>query len=288
MITRRPTFPIALGLVVVGIVSVQAGASIAKTLFDEVSPSAMVWLRLATSSTILMLVVRPRVRGHDRGDWLTILGFGLCLGSMNWVFYQSFDRIPVGVAVTIEFLGPLTLAVVGSRRARDLVWAALAAAGVVLLGTERVGWDWLGAGLALLAGALWAAYILLAARTGSRWQGLDGLALASVVATLVVTPGLIGNTGGMAHPHVLLTGTAVGLLSSVIPYSAEIVALRSIPAATFGVLMSLEPAAAALTALLIIGEHLEPLQWVAVGCVVIASVGATRTTSGTGAPPPID
>jgi len=240
-----------------------------------------------TSTAILLVLVRPRVRGRDRADWLTVLAFGACLACMNWAIYQSFARIPIGVAVTIEFLGPLALAVIGSHRPRDLVWAALAATGVVLLGAERTTWDWAGAGLALLAGTAWAGYILLSSRTGRRWPGLDGLAVASLVAAFLLSPALLTSSHGLGEPHVLLAGAAVGLLSSVVPYSAEIVALRRIPAVTFGVLMSLEPAAAALTALLIVGEHLGGVQWVAIGCVVAASVGATRSTSAT-TPPPID
>lgn len=284
---RRPSFAVAIALVVVGIVSVQAGASVAKTLFDEISPSGMVWLRLVTSTVILLAVARPRFSGRSRADWLTVVGFGICLGGMNWAIYQSLSRIPIGVAVTIEFLGPLTLAVVGSHRPRDLAWAGLAATGVVLLGSERAGWDWTGAALAVLAGAAWAGYILFSARTGRRWEGLDGLAVASLIAMVMLTPALFGIGDQLSRPHVVITGAAVGLLSSVIPYSAEITALRRVPAATFGVLMSLEPAAAALTALVIVGEHLRPLQWLAVGCVVAASIGATRT-SGVAAHPPVD
>ena len=287
VISRRPTFPVALALVVVGIVSVQAGASVAKGLFDEISPSGMVWLRLVTSTVVLLLVARPRLRGRNRSDWLTVVGFGICLGTMNWAIYHSFARIPIGIAVTIEFLGPLTLAVVGSHRPRDLVWAGLAGLGVVLLGAERGSWDWLGAALAVLAGTAWAGYIVLSARTGRHWEGLDGLAVASLVATILLTPAL-GEIGDrLDEAHIVLTGAAVGLLSSVIPYSAEITALRRIPTATMGVLMSLEPAAAALTALLIIGEHLRSVQWLAIGCVVVASVGATRTQRPT-APAPVD
>jgi inner membrane transporter RhtA len=180
----------------------------------------------------------------------------------------------------------LTLAVIGSHRPRDLVWAGLAGAGVVLLGAERSSWDWTGAALAVLAGTAWAGYILFSARTGQRWQGLDGLAVASLVATALLTPALWQIGGRLDEPHIVLTGAAVGLLSSVIPYSAEMTALRTVPAPTFGVLMSLEPAAAALTALLILGEQLRPLQWLAIGCVVAASIGATRTTAGT--PPTLD
>jgi len=287
LLARRPSLPVALALVVVGIVSVQAGASFAKTIFDEVSPSGMVWLRLATSTVVLLIAARPRLTGRRRQDWWTVIAFGLCLGTMNWAIYQSFARIPIGVAVTIEFLGPLAVAVVGSHRPRDLLWAALAAAGVVLLGAERSSWSWTGAAFALLAGVAWAGYILLSARTGRRWDGLDGLAVASTVAVLLLTPALLQHPGELAHGHVLATGAAVGLLSSVIPYSAEITALRRLPPATFGVLMSLEPAAAALTALLIVGEHLRALQWVAVACVVAASIGATRTEPAS-APPPVD
>ncbi|HWU20743.1 MAG TPA: EamA family transporter, partial [Nocardioides sp.] len=162
--------------------------------------------------------------------------------------------------------------------------AGLAGAGVVLLGAQRGSWDWTGAGLALLAGAAWAGYIVLSARTGRHWQGLDGLAVASLIATVLLTPGLLRIGDRLTEPHIVLAGAAVGMLSSVIPYSAELTALRRVPTATMGVLMSLEPAAAALTALVIIGEHLRPVQWLAIVCVVVASIGATRTTTATTAP----
>ncbi|MEQ6902332.1 EamA family transporter [Nocardioides sp. YIM 152588] len=272
-----PPLGLAVALVLVGIASVQLGAGVAKTLFDEVEPTAIVWLRLATSSLVLVALARPRLRGRTREEWLTVLAFGASLGVMNWAIYQSFSRIPIGVAVTFEFVGPLTLAALGFSRRRDLAWVALAGVGVVLLGAERSGLDPLGVGFALLAGAAWASYILLSARTGRQWPGLDGLAVASVVALVVVTPGLVGvDAGGLADTRILLLGAAVGLLSSVVPYSAELVALRRLPAATFGVLMSLEPAAAALVGLLVVGETLAPAQWLAIGCVVAASIGATR------------
>lgn len=265
-------------LVLIGIASVQLGAGVAKSLFDEVSPSALVFLRLATSTLVLLLWARPSLRGRSRSDLLVLLGFGASLGLMNLAIYQSFARIPLGIAVTIEFVGPLTLAVVGSRRAHDLVWVGLAAVGVVLLGAERADLDLLGVLFALVAGACWAAYILLSGATGRRFEGLDGLALASLVAMLMVTPFLaIGDaTEGMLDPHVLLLGAAVGLLSSVVPYSCELVALRSLKPATFGILMSLEPAAAALAGILVIDETLSGVQWLAVACVVAASIGATR------------
>jgi inner membrane transporter RhtA len=275
-VTRRQISPI--WLVLAGIASVQLGAAVAKHLFDQIEPTAMVWLRLATSSLVLLALARPRLRGRTRADWVTVLAFGLILGTMNWAIYQSFARIPLGLAVTIEFAGPLVLAVVMSRRARDLVWVALAALGVGLLGFEKTDLDLAGIGFALLAGAAWAAYILLSAQTGRRWPGLDGLAMASVVATLLLTPLAVPQGGAdLTDPTILLLGAAVGLLSSVIPYSAELTALRRIRPGVFSILMSLEPAAAALAGMLVLQEFLSVVQWVAVAAVMVASVGATRS-----------
>ena len=265
-------------LVLIGIASVQFGAAVAKDLFGQIEPTAMVWLRLATSAVVLVAVARPRLRGRSRADWLTVLAFGLTLGSMNWAIYQSFARIPLGIAVTIEFVGPLAIAVVGSRRARDLVWVGLAGVGVALLGFEPEGVTVPGVLFALLAGASWAAYILLSASTGRRWPGLDGLAVASVLATVLLAGPAVA-TGGSAllEPDILALGAAVGLLSSVIPYSFEMAALRTLRPAVFGILMSLEPAVAALAALVVLQEMLAPVQWLAMACVIVASVGATRS-----------
>ncbi len=265
-------------LVLVGIASVQLGASVAKSLFDEVSPSTIVWLRLVTSALVLVAVARPVLRGKTRQDWVVVLGYGASLGCMNWAIYQSFQRIPLGLAVTIEFVGPLTLAVLGSRRLRDLAWVGLAGIGVLLLGFERTDLDLAGVAYAVLAGAAWAAYILLSAETGARWRGLDGLAVASVVATLLLSPVALGRYGDqLADLRIVLIGALVGLLSSVVPYTCELVALRSIKPSVFSVLMSLEPAAAALAGIVVLGELLAPVQWLAMACVVVASVGATRT-----------
>ena len=274
-------------LVLLGILSVQFGAGIAKTLFGEIPPTAMVWLRLVTSAAVLALVARPRLRGRSRSDWAVVLGFGVSLGVMNWAIYQSFARIPLGVAVTLEVVGPLTLAILGSRRPRDLLWAALAAAGVALLGLEGGPLTPAGVGFALLAGAAWASYILFSAKTGSRWPGLDGLALASVVGTAMLTPFAL-DIGGveLLDPRILALGAAVGLLSSVIPYSCELVALRSLRPSVFSILMSLEPAAAALAGIVVLGEFLSLEQWVAMVCVVIASVGATRSARAFAEPVP--
>ena len=267
-------------LVVVGIASVQLGAAIAKTVFDDAAPLTLVWLRLATSALVLGALVRPTLRGRTRDDWRVAIAFGVVLGTMNWAIYESFARIPLGIAVTIEFLGPLGLAVVGSRRPRDLVWVALAAIGVGLLGIQRGDLNVSGVAFALLAAAAWTAYILLSAKTGGRWPGLDGLTVASVVATVMIAPFLVAFSGrGLDDPHVVALGALVGLLSSVIPYSCEITALRTIRPSVFGILMSIEPAAAALAGMLIVGEFLTPVQWLAIGCVIAASIGATRSES---------
>src|SRR5688572_9820982 len=236
--------------VVVGILSVQFGAAVAKDLFGRIDPTAMVWLRLLSSAVVLVVIARPVLRGRSRQDWLVVLGFGASLGLMNWAIYQSFARIPLGLAVTIEFVGPLAIAVLGSRRARDLARVVLAGLGVALLGFDREGVTLAGVLFALLAGAAWAAYILLSAGTGRRWPGLGGLAIASVVAVLPLTPYAL-HAGGdtLLEPEVLALGAAVGLLSSVIPYSLELNALRALRPSVFGILMSLEPAAAALAGL---------------------------------------
>ncbi|HRD62382.1 MAG TPA: EamA family transporter [Nocardioides sp.] len=279
MADRDSSVPLSpIWLVLLGILSVQFGAAVAKTLFDEVSPTTIVWLRLVTSAVVLVAIARPALRGRTRIDWQVMLAFGLALGLMNWSFYQAMARIPIGLAVTIEFIGPLTLAVFGSRRARDLIWVALAGLGVVLLGVQPGALNWAGVGFALLAAATWAAYILLSAQTGRRWQGVDGLALASVVATLLLSPLTFGQYADqLVDARILLLGALVGLLSSVIPYTCELVALRSLRPAVFSILMSLEPAVAALAAFVVVGEVLEPLQLVAMACVVVASVGATRS-----------
>lgn len=269
----------AVWLVITGIVSVQVGAAIAKDLFHLIPPTAMVWLRLITSAVILLIMARPRLSGHTRREWLVVLGFGVSLMIMNWSIYQSFARIPLGIAVTIEFLGPLAVAVIGSRRLLDVIWVLLAGAGVALLGVSRASLSLAGVGFALLAGLAWACYILLSAQTGRRWPGFTGLAIASMVGAIALAPPAILEGGDqLFNPTVLALGVAIGLLSSVIPYSFELMALRRIPPRVFSILMSLEPAAAAVAAMILLGEFLTFVQWIAMACVVIASIGATRTS----------
>ncbi len=272
-------------MVLAAILSVQVGAAFSKGLFDVVSPTGMVWLRLATSTLVLLVLARPRLTGRSRSDWTVVLAFGVALATMNWAIYQAIARLPLGVAVSIELLGPLTLALGLARRRSDLVWVLLAATGVALLGFDGEDVDLAGVLFALLAAAAWAAYILLSAGTGRRWPGLSGLALASVVGTVALGPYAVVAAGDdLLDGRVLAIGLLVGLLSSVVPYSLELSALRTMPAKAFGVLMSLEPAAAALAGLVLLGEHLGPVEWLAIACVVIASYGIT-SRAGTSAPP---
>jgi inner membrane transporter RhtA len=267
-------------LVLIGMLSVQFGAAVSKGQFGEIPPVGMVLLRLVTSSLILLALARPRLGGRAAADWRPVLALGLALGAMNWAFYESFARIPLGVAVTIEFTGPLVVAAVGRRRPRDLVWVGLAALGVILFGAGPTEVDALGFGLALLAGGCWALYIVSTAATGRRWAGVEGLAVASTVATLAVAPFAVAAAGArLLEPRLLALGALVGLLSSVIPYSLEMDALRTLPPRVFGILMSLEPAIAALVAAVLLREWLTPLQLLAMACVTAASVGAARTTS---------
>jgi inner membrane transporter RhtA len=265
-------------LVLIGIGSVQFGAALAKLLFDEVTPTTVVWLRLLFSALVMLAVARPSLAGREAGDWGVVLAYGTTLAVMNWSIYESFARIPLGVAVTIEFLGPLAVAVLGSHRRLDLLWVALAATGVALLGVQGGDLDVVGVLFALLAGTAWAAYIHLSVATGSRWPGVSGLAPASLVGAVVLAPFAVAAGGSLLlDPRILAIGLAVGLLSSVVPYSLELFALRTMPQHAFGILMSLEPAAAALVGLVLLGELLGPAQWAAVACVVVASVGVTRT-----------
>jgi len=268
------------GLVLAGVVSVQVGAAIAKGLFDTLGPGGIVFLRIAFAALLLLLLWRPRLSGYPRSSYLTAALFGLALAGMNFSIYLAFDRIPLGVAVTLEFVGPLSVAVVGSRRLLDLVWVSLAGAGILLLaplGLFGSDLDPVGVGLALLAGSLWAAYILLSARTGQAFPGATGLVIALCVGSVVLAPVGINAAGTtLLEPGPLLAGFGVAVLSSAIPYSLELEALRKLPARVFGVLMSLEPAAAALVGFLILGETLGPRSIAAIVLVSAAAAGASR------------
>jgi inner membrane transporter RhtA len=265
-------------LVLAAVTSVQIGAAFAKTLFDEIGAGGTVFLRVLSAAVVLSLIWRPKLAGHAARDLWLALVFGLVLAGMNLAFYASIDRIPLGIAVTFEFVGPLGVAVFGSRRPLDLVWVGLAAAGILLLSDfGGANLDGLGVALALLAGALWAAYILVSARVGRVFPGGAGLALAMLVATVPLAPIGIAQAGSdLLVPWILALGTAVGILSSAIPYALELEALRRLPVGVFGVLMSLEPAVAALAGLVVLGERLAAREVVAILLVVAASAGAAR------------
>lgn len=276
--TRRADAVPPPALVLIGVATVQFGSAVATTLFDDVGPGGTVMMRIAFASVVLLAVSRPPLRGHPRADLVVAGLFGLTLAAMNLSFYESIDRIPLGAAVTLEFVGPLGLAVAGSRKRLDLVWVALAASGILLLTTPSgSGLNAGGVLLALLAGALWAAYILLSARTGGAFPGLSGLALAMAVAGVLILPVGIADGGSkLLSVHVIALGGLVALMSSLIPYSLELIALRRLPAHVFGVLMSLEPAAAALAGLIVLGQVLKANEWAGMALVIVASAGATR------------
>lgn len=278
---RRAAFgPVA--LVVTAGMSVQFGAAVAVTLMPRAGAAGVVTLRLVAAALVLLLICRPKLRGHSRADWGTVVAFGVAMAGMNGLFYQAVDRIPLGVAVTLEVLGPLALSVFASRRLVNALWATLALAGVALLGGGGFGGiDLVGVAYALGAGVCWAVYILFSARTGRRFPQADGLALAMAVAAVLFLPIGIAQAGAtLVVPSTMALGAAVALLSSVLPYTLELLALRRLPASTFAILMSLEPAIAATAGFLVLGQALSWFQAVAIGLVIGASMGAVRTQVG--------
>jgi inner membrane transporter RhtA len=274
----RRAHPPGVPLVLVAITSLQFGAALAGTIFDEIGPAGTALLRSAFAALILVAIWRPRPSAHSAGELRLVAAFGLVLGAMNLCIYESFARIPLGIAVTIEFAGPLGLAVVLSRRRLDLLWAALAALGIVLLADPGGGAvDAAGVVLALVAAACWAAYILIAQAAGRVFTGGRGVALAMAVAVVVpLVPGIADAGSDLLDPQWLAIGCAVALASSVLPYSLETEALRRLPANVFGVLMSLEPGVAALAGFAVLGQDLRARDVVAIALVVIASIGVTR------------
>ncbi|MGW0030258.1 EamA family transporter [Streptomyces sp. NPDC003314] len=276
--TGRRLGPVA--LVVTSGLSVQFGAAVAVLLMPRAGALGVVTLRLVLAAAVLLVVCRPRVRGYGRADWGTIVAFGTAMAGMNVLIYQSSSRIPLGAAVTLEVLGPLILSVVASRRWTNLLWAGLALVGVLLLGGggfDRL--DPLGAAFALGAGGMWAAYIVFGARTGRRFPQADGLALAMAFGALLSLPlGLAEAGDRLLVPSTLALGLAVALMSSVLPYTLELLALRRMPAPTFAILMSLEPAIAALAGFLVLSQALSAADALAIALVIGASIGAVRTT----------
>lgn len=264
-------------IVLLAIVSVQVGAALAKGLFQTIGSSGTVFLRVGFGALIFLLLWHPRIRGYTRADYMLLVLFGLTIAVMNAAFYAAIARIPLGIAVTLEFVGPLGVSVFASRKRRDFLWAGLAAGGVVLLapfGNMTI--DPLGVVLALLAGGCWGAYILLNVRVGSTFPGGNGLALSMSVAALVLLPLGVWNGGiALLNPKILLLGIGVAILSTVIPFSLELEALRRLPARVFGVLMSLEPTIAALVGFVVLRETTGLRALIALALIVIASGGVS-------------
>lgn len=261
-----------MSLVLAATASPQVGAAFAVTLFGELGPGGAAFLRLGFAAIVLWAIWRPRLSG----DLRLAGGLGLVFGLMNLSTYEAIDRIPLGVAVTITFAGPLLVAAMGSRRPLDLVWVALAAAGILLLADPGQGpVNVVGVTLALAAGACWGAYIYLSKRIGAAFRGGSGLALAMAVGALIVLPaGVIQAQRALVKPHLLGSALVVALASSVLPYSLDLVALRQLPEAVFGVLMSLDPVVAALAGYVVLGQDLGARQLLAIAMVVTASAGA--------------
>ena len=271
-------------LVLMATTSVQIGSSLAKGLFVATPPQVAAWLRILFAALFLSAVFRPTLRGRSREQWLSAVGYGVALTGMSTIFYLSIQRIPVGMAVTFEFLGPLTVAAFSSKRRRDLIWVALAALGVVLLGISPAPLEPVGVVLALLAGTCWGAYILLTPTLGARWEGFSGLTVGFWIAAILLLPvtlatAISGEYSWALDPGIWGMGLALGLLSSAIPFPLEMRALQRMSRATFGVLTSLEPAAAALVAFPLLGEQLGALELTAMALVILASVGSIRSSS---------
>lgn len=275
---------VAVASVLLAMVTIQSGASVAKQLFPIIGPEGTTALRLGFSAFVLWLVFRPwRALPSGRRDWLAIVTYGISLGGMNILFYLAIERIPLGIGVALEFTGPLAVALFSSRRKRDLLWVGCAIAGILLLLPDMRGADALdpvGVVMALAAGACWAGYILFGKKTNAQSSGGITVALGMTVAALFLVPiGAVSQGMALLSWQVLPLGFLVGILSSAIPYSLEMVALRNMTSQSFSVFMSMEPAIAALAGFLILSELLTVWQWLAIGLVIVASLGSSLTSS---------
>lgn len=285
------TLLLAICSVVLAMVTIQTGASIAKQLFPLIGPEGTTALRLGFSAAVLWMVFRPWRALPQGRDWQAIIIYGLCLGGMNILFYLAIARIPLGIGVALEFTGPLAVALLASRRKRDLFWVGCAIAGILMLLPDMRGADALdpvGVMLALAAGACWAGYILFGKKTGSQASGGITVALGMTVAAMVLVPvGAITQGMALLTWQVLPLGLLVGILSSAIPYTLEMVALRHMTSQNFSVFMSMEPAIAALAGFIILAELLTFWQWLAIALVIIASLGSSLTAGRAKTAPPV-
>lgn len=273
-INPQPT-GVALAVGAMGII--QLGIALSEPLLDAVGPAGVVSLRLLVAAAVLWPIARPALRGRARTDVWTAMALGVCSGAQTLAFFAALERIPLGVAVTVEFLGPLAVGLAGSRRGLDGLWVAAAATGVALLtfGSGGGGLDLVGLALAAAAGACWAGYILLTKSVGARWTGLEGLAVSlAVAAALTFAPGVATAGAELAQLDVLAAGAGLALLVPLAPYALEMHALRRLPAGVFGVLMSLEPAIGALLGFALLGERLDVAALAAIALILVASMGA--------------
>ncbi|CAK16261.1 threonine/homoserine exporter RhtA [Pseudomonas entomophila] len=279
-------FPI--GLLLIAMASIQSGASLAKSMFPIVGAQGTTALRLIFASIIMLLLLRPWRAHLDTNTLRSIIIYGMALGGMNFLFYMSLRTVPLGIAVALEFTGPLTVALLASRRALDFVWIVLAVIGLLLLipvGQAGGGLDPVGAAYALGAGVCWALYILYGQRAGAE-NGIQTAALGVVIAALFVAPiGIVHAGSALLTPALLPVALGVAILSTALPYSLEMVALTRMPARTFGTLMSIEPAFGALSGLLFLGEQLTLWQWLAILAIITASIGATLSMKREVTPP---
>jgi inner membrane transporter RhtA len=254
---------------------VQFGAALSAPTMDAFGAFSTTWLRLAWAAAILALVVRPKLRSYSREHWLAAGVLGVAMAGMTLCFFSAIQRIPLGLAVAIDFLGPLTVATFGVRRWRALLWPILAVAGVLLLARDRAGWTGEPFGMLLAAGAAcgWGTYIVLMKKTGALFKGLEGLSVSLIAAALAATPFGLSEHGLHIAPLQLAATAGLALLVPLLPYALEMIALRHMPASSFGILMSLEPAIGALAGFVVLHQPMTALQLAGTLFVVSASVG---------------
>ncbi|MEO0645824.1 MAG: DMT family transporter [Cyanobacteria bacterium J06650_10] len=272
--------PSPFGFLLIAMLSIQFGSALAKSLFDDLGPWGVVALRVSFSAAILFAIWRPKLHSQVKSHFKLIVAYGVIMACMNATFYAAIDRIPLGIAISLEFTGPLGLAALKSQRWRDLFWSALAAVGILLLTPlSGASIDPNGIALALLAGFFWALYILLAAQIGPALPGVEGLSWGLLVGTIILLPIGIATAGNaLLNPKLMIISAGVAVLSTALPYACEIAALRSIPVKVFGVMLSIEPMMGALSGFLILGETLSSRSLTACLLVSIAAAGAAQFT----------
>jgi inner membrane transporter RhtA len=267
-------------LAVIAMVSIQSGAALSISLFDDIGPAGTAWLRMALGAIILLAIARPSVRGLNRSQWLSLLGLGAAAGGMTTAFLSALDRLPLGTTVSIEFLGPLTVAAIAGRTLRAALWPLLALVGVVLLTEPWQGdFEWAGVGFALIAAFGWGCYIVMTQHVGDRFSGIEGLALSMPIAALTATSIGLPQAWGNLSWSVVGVGVILALLTPVFPFTLEMIALRKMTKRAFGTLMAVEPAIAAAIGMLILIQIPDPLHLIGMVCVIIAGVVTQRDST---------